>query len=168
MKKMFLLVVVLTAITLSNSFAFAYEKEEYPEGYRSYPDFIKNFQLFLSDDTEVSLMTKSPVEYNDDGQRITYIDQEISKSETIRLRANNEDSRIDEDSYYVDGVKTEISINEDGFYHLANPENSIRLKIIMPGKMSRKEFLFDEKLDSNETELRQYVCDYRRIWEIVD
>lgn len=39
--------------------------------------------------------------------------------------------------------------------------------IIMPGKMQRKEFLFDEQLNSGETELRQYVCDYRRIWEDV-
>ena len=40
--------------------------------------------------------------------------------------------------------------------------------IIMHGKMQRKEFLFDEQLDSGETELRQYVCDYRRIWEDAD
>ncbi len=38
----------------------------------------------------------------------------------------------------------------------------------MNGKMQRREFQFNENVNSSDIQLRQYVCDYRRIWEDVN
>lgn len=40
--------------------------------------------------------------------------------------------------------------------------------IIINGKMQRREFQFNENVNSSDIQLRQYVCDYRRIWEDVN
>lgn len=127
------IIAIIIALCLIPNAVFA-EEFDFPDEYVPAPSFLDNFEIYLSDGTQVTLMQKEETEYADEDEEIpiVYLTKAIKKNEVLKLKVVGDGCGFIADEYYIDGEPAEVEA-EDGYYILPLPEENITMQYSVPG-----------------------------------